>query len=192
MPFFSRKEFSTTAACIDVEPIESSDEETQGKRRKRKLASSDPCPCKICHTILKTEDSLAQHMANIHANEQPMFCDHCRKVFADKNLLRVHMQYHRAKRFACNVCDYRAALVYELRKHARKHNLNEICKICDKQVSSLKLHLQNAHKTKKSCPICEKKITEQQMKNHLGTHDDSRYKCKDCEETFSNLSGLRR
>lgn len=131
-------------------------------------------------------------MANIHAKEQPMFCDLCLRSFTNKNRLRIHVQYHRARRFACNVCDYRTALVYDLKKHKIIHDLKEICKICDKPVSSLKIHLQRAHKPKKRCPVCEKMIAAKKIKRHLGIHDESRNKCKDCGETFTSLTALRK
>lgn len=121
---FSLKICPSTADCTDKE-IESSDDEVPKKRKKRRLKHANPQPCKICHMILQTKETMAKHMENIHAKEQPMFCDYCQKRFVDKTTLRLHMQYHRTKRFTCNICYYKCAMIYDLMRHKRIHNFSE-------------------------------------------------------------------
>lgn len=163
---------------------------SKNRKRKRRREKTNKHSCKICNRTFTRGYTLAKHVADIHGN--PMFCDHCPKIFNDKNLLKSHMQYHRTKKFTCNICGFRSAMIHDLKKHKIIHNLKEKCKICDKQVSSLKLHLRTAHKAKKACLICGKMIAENQMKKHLGIHDSSRLKCKDCDETFAKHIDLRR
>lgn len=165
-------------------------EQLSRKFKRHKLTSANQHRCNLCTRFFTNGDTLTKHLVDIHGNT--LFCDVCPKYFTDKNLLRDHMKYHRAKTFACNVCDYKSAIIQVLRRHKMKHNLKEVCKICDKQVSSLKIHLQRAHRAKKVCLVCEKMVTENKMKRHLGTHDDIRNKCKDCGDTFITHEALRK
>lgn len=68
-------------------------------------APNEQYPCEICGAILKRQKSFRLHMMRKHM-DLPNACDLCDKKFALPFELKVHQQIHRngGKRFLCSIC----------------------------------------------------------------------------------------
>lgn len=144
--------------------------------------------CYLCRKVLKNRGSLTGHLKNIHGKGPAMFCDLCPSSFHDKSKLMQHMNVHKAKQFACNVCDFRTAYKNGFENHKLRHALKEKCKICNKLVTFLKEHLK-LHQPRKECQICKKMVPAYHFTDHIKRH--GKWSCKDCGDKFTSKNELK-
>lgn len=160
------------------------------KKGNEGLQARDPHTCCFCKKVCTGRPGLVTHLEGSHLRTTEMFCDLCPKVYYTKSTMTCHVKTHRAKVFACDICDYRAAKEFLLRIHKGIHNEAEECPHCKKQVNDLKRHL-DLHKAKVKCPDCPKFILKLFMRQHKETHHAPKT-CSVCSKTLENKEALRR
>lgn len=163
------------------------------KKGNEGLCYKDPHTCIVCQKISKHSGQLYSHIERTHIRTNKMHCDICPKIFFALADIKKHMIVHRKKALKCNVCDFKTNRNYKLQLHKLIHAKVE-CKICKRQVSNLKRHLNThstTHKPKATCPICDKVYSKANIKKHLKIHDKP-FGCKKCSENYETKFDLKR
>ena len=130
---------------------------------------------------------------------QPEQCNHCRKVFTNKQQLARHEATHKDVRpFKCEKCDKVFKSADSVKRHMYVHSDTKpfSCSICNKQFKAK--HLMKKHEETHSdvknyeCPKCGKKFkARNSLRDHLLVHNGTRpYKCDECDQAFYRRSHL--
>lgn len=158
-----------------------------------------PFNCRACSLTFKCSRGLKSHFNNCHLvsdhNILVFECDHCRKKFKNKVLLKRHVERHTTKLLNCRDCLKKFKSTRNLRVHERIHK-NERpykCNICSKtfvQSGSLVLHLR-IHSNDKpyKCNDCPKAYFQKRgLEFHIiSAHDfENKFHCKLCTAKFKN------
>lgn len=88
-------------------------------------------------------------------------CRHCDLKFENHDQRMTHEAVHVGERYRCNQCDYKSMKKCLLKAHMKRHNQNEEHKIC--------------------CDLCGKKITPDNMKNHIRYMHEGKKDNETCE-----------
>lgn len=101
------------------------------------------CDEKNCNSVFMNVTSFDAHM-NMHKDQKPHECAHCKKTYAGKRSLQRHVCKLTAQ-FSCNECMKRFKSKATLKQHANTHDEagQFCCKRCNKNFkhrSSLKRH----------------------------------------------------
>lgn len=156
------------------------------------LGPNDSHVCCLCQKVSKTRRYLKKHLENFHGKSTKLHCDLCPRIFFSRELIFEHMKRaHFEKCLVCNICGFKTANNSNFKNHKRIHSEKVECPICKKYVSSLRVH-KKTHDPKEKCPVCKKPVGRTNMKAHVKAHAESRFKCKNCKETFEKSETLRR
>lgn len=162
-------------------------------RFRRNRASSTNNSRNILGPVVVMKRLNATTLKKYLKNTPKFYCDLCSKFYFIKSELVQHLKtVHCKKIFACNVCDFKASTQYVIEKHKSIHALKDRCKICNKNVASIRKHLATAHRPKETCPICSEEFSKAYLKIHLEQHAETKFKCKDCDAGFLKKKLLRR
>ena len=139
--------------------------------------------CVRCKDVFPTVAAHRKHMNEAHKKletenleREKCICEECGKVFANKYLLKRHVNYDHLK----------------LSKGSN-------CELCNKTFRSphyLKRHIRVVHEKRRDycCEICGKSFSASaHLQEHKGVHDGiKRYKCEYCGEGFVHRASYRR
>eukprot|EP01006_Ploeotia_vitrea_P056125 TRINITY_DN68070_c1_g1_i10.p1 TRINITY_DN68070_c1_g1~~TRINITY_DN68070_c1_g1_i10.p1 ORF type:complete len:350 (-),score=119.35 TRINITY_DN68070_c1_g1_i10:87-1004(-) len=145
--------------------------------------------CSECDYRSKTKVHLRQHIATHFAGDERLFvCDRsgCSASFKTAQHLSQHLpKVHGPKKFACQLCDYRATTSGDLRRHveAVHHDGQERLFVCDrsgcsasfKTAQHLSQHLRKVHGPKQfGCQLCDYRATRSgDLRKHVeAVHHD--------------------
>ena len=127
--------------------------------------------CKICKKAFANRYELRIHM-HTHKKELPFQCDKCEKAFTLSRYLKSHKHLHDEKRpFKCDKCPKAFKLSQHLKTHFRIHTGERPFK-CNE------------------CPKAFRKSGD--LKDHLRTHSGERpFKCHKCPKAFKRSEYLK-
>lgn len=89
--------------------------------------------CDVCHKSLANSNALRVHLNKVHKAEKKFGCHSCTLKFASPQLLRIHEEIHKPKKFACTFCNQRYNFEADLNRHlAKMHQDHENKESSDK------------------------------------------------------------
>lgn len=155
------------------------------------LSPTDRHTCCFCRKKVSGRAYLRNHIRTLHLKSTKLFCDHCPKVFYNKNYIKRHMiAAHSKKNLSCNICDFKTSFKSTFLRHKKKHDTGVECPICRQLVKELKRHIRT-HTSKKNCPVCHQIFSYANLKSHMKLHTRA-LRCEICEEAFEKKLDLRR
>ena len=108
--------------------------------------------CTECGKSFYGQRLYQNHFKRMHTKQELFPCKECGKEFK-KHRLQIHIaQMHRERRFACNLCSYKAQSGYNLKLHISKSHLGikelpkHKCPHCDIETTNLDYHIKSSHK----------------------------------------------
>ncbi|XP_068197695.1 BCL6A transcription repressor b isoform X2 [Antennarius striatus] len=155
--------------------------------------------CNGCDSKFAEEDSLKEHMAQVHS-DKPYRCDCCQAAFRYKGNLVSHKTVHTgAKPYHCNICGAQFNRPANLKTHTRIHSGEKPykCETCGSrfvQVAHLRAHvLIHTGEKPYPCEICGTHFRHlQTLKSHMRIHTGEKpYHCEKCDLHFRHKSQLR-
>ncbi|XP_073829579.1 uncharacterized protein [Musca autumnalis] len=162
--------------------------------------------CDECGRCSTNSRNLAKHKKEMHTEEgkQRNFeCEVCHKKFANKTILRTHMEVHESGRdYVCSECGKGFPSENRRKIHERMvHQADRVCDQCGKTIHgiyALKMHLMEHagyKKPKWPCDECNAELnSHSSLKRHklIAHHDGSTvYICSDCGKVFTSENALR-
>lgn len=132
--------------------------------------------CDFCGSLKKTKSYVKRHMLT-HLKNGKYKCNHCEKLFGNKNQLTIHsMQLYDDP----SICQRIAKIT--------KADLT--CRTCKKECKTKdhrKKH-EKSHMERVECPICKQKYSQSSIQNHLKMHElkkkGKQIKCRFCDNKF--------
>lgn len=175
------------------------------KNHTVRIHNSDPFKCRKCSEIFNDDETYTKHKAECSVPElieieQKYNCAHCEASFTKESQIIEHLEEHRFKPTACDVCSRIFHDMKKYKKHIRIHETNKPfqCKICQRGFFERRLwrrhELQHNVERWHKCTKCENKFYHKiDLQNHLLKHDGkSAYKCDICSKEFTHRSSWRR
>ncbi|XP_065335334.1 zinc finger protein 26-like [Cloeon dipterum] len=157
-------------------------------------------PCRSCAEKFKSAAQLNAHLLQ----HVPDKCPTCRRIFEDREALRVHLQddccRRRPEKFPCPVCGKLLATRQSLRVHASLHTGERkfVCEVCAKSYrtqSALAGHRNVVHlqQAQYMCHICARTFSfKLALKRHVMLHvGDLPHRCTMCERAFVTANLLK-
>ncbi|XP_068605037.1 BCL6A transcription repressor b [Brachionichthys hirsutus] len=155
--------------------------------------------CNGCDSKFMEEDSLTEHVGQVHS-DKPYKCDCCQAAFRYKGNLVSHKTVHTgAKPYHCNICGAQFNRPANLKTHTRIHSGEKPykCETCGSrfvQVAHLRAHvLIHTGEKPYPCEICGTHFRHlQTLKSHMRIHTGEKpYRCEKCDLHFRHKSQLR-
>ncbi|MEQ2310244.1 hypothetical protein AMECASPLE_006928 [Ameca splendens] len=155
--------------------------------------------CNGCDSKFSEEDSLKDHMGQVHS-DKPYKCDCCQAAFRYKGNLASHKTVHTgAKPYHCTICGAQFNRPANLKTHTRIHSGEKPykCETCGSrfvQVAHLRAHvLIHTGEKPYPCEICGTHFRHlQTLKSHMRIHTGEKpYHCEKCDLHFRHKSQLR-
>lgn len=155
-----------------------------------------PFICDVCGKGYKNTKQLRNHkMVHKRKMDKMIECATCGKFFAEKRMLKVHIEavHEKRKPFACNYCSYKSATNGALKLHLRLHTGQKpfSCDQCDYTTgdhNSLRRHKsRHTNERKYKCTYCDYAcIQSNTYKTHLktkhpGLETDLLFSCTCCQ-----------
>ena len=130
--------------------------------------------CKECNKQFHQNSTLLNHKRNIHSNVRPFICHRkdCNKRFKTNSNLKSHLLRHSSvKSFVCNKCDQRFKTIEGYKKHHSVHT----------NVRPFDCPQNDCNKTFKR---------KSDLTAHQSIHLNKPFKCKKCDQLFSDKNSL--
>ena len=110
--------------------------------------------CHICGKKVKGhkgQDRLRKHIRRHHEEQEMVKCDECGKEFRKDRLWTHKKNMHQERKYACNLCSYKAQSGFNLKLHISKSHLGvkelpkSKCQYCEVVTTNLPYHLKRYH-----------------------------------------------
>uniref|UniRef100_A0A182NVV4 Protein krueppel n=1 Tax=Anopheles dirus TaxID=7168 RepID=A0A182NVV4_9DIPT len=150
-------------------------------------------PCDLCSRTFCNKTQRSFHRKN-HKMKQ---CPICGKEVRSSQY-NTHISVHQG-RYRCETCDQTFASQTVLTRHRISKHSTVVpqpelpCDQCEQSFpneAKLAIHQKRVHLRKK-CPICEKVLRSNKMKEHLASHEGT-FRCDMCGKTFSTNYSLNK
>ena len=76
--------------------------------------------CDVCNKPLANSNALRVHLNKVHKAEKKYQCQLCTLKFASPQLLKIHEEIHKPKKFSCKMCNQRYNFLADLTRHLEK------------------------------------------------------------------------
>jgi KRAB domain-containing zinc finger protein len=86
----------------------------------RSHVETDGFDCDICDKTLANSNALRVHLNKVHNAEKKFGCETCTLKFASPQLLKIHEEIHKPRKFACTFCNQRYNFAADLERHLVK------------------------------------------------------------------------
>jgi len=167
--------------------------------------------CTTCDHDFDSEQSLANHMVNIHQYSPELDntestgmkykCNFCDEYCQSKSQLDTHIQSAHES-FICDLCNKVLGTSDALTQHKSTHRAakNFKCSKCDELFrwrAEYRRHAETVHGQKitdmTTCNICNKQIVSKRLNEHIkSVHGNEKpFQCKQCIKRFAKPSELR-
>ena len=110
--------------------------------------------CHICGKKVKghkDQDRLRKHIKRFHEEQEMVKCDECGKELKKYGLRAHKIKVHEERKYACDLCSYKAQTSYNLKLHISKshHGVKELpksqCQYCEVVTTNLPYHMKRYH-----------------------------------------------
>lgn len=124
----------------------------------------------------------------------------CGKAFNQPYYMTIHMRIHqKEKPYQCNLCGVSFVTSSHLGRHMKSHNniKPHRCKECDRAFilpGHLQDHIRSQHTLERpfKCDDCGNTFSRRKLlRQHRQLHGEKRFKCKYCDQVFSQSAGRR-
>ena len=175
--FDNEKWVQSSISTLEPVPVSMKAESTTQYPDKRHLKAKE-FRCYYCTSRFTEQKNLARHVAVKHHNFTTFSCIECKKHFASKQILKLHLKSVHKEKF------HQIGPVTESLSQSNLTNQKKIflCSKCNQQFSSKESCLVHV-KICKGCP----KVNNMTGKN---LHKDKKFACFECGEKFEFQSNL--
>lgn len=124
----------------------------------------------------------------------------CGKAFNQPYYMTIHMRIHqKEKPYQCTLCGVSFVTSSHLGRHMKSHNniKPHQCKQCDRAFilpGHLQDHIRSQHTLERpfKCDDCGNTFSRRKLlRQHRQLHGEKRFKCKYCDQVFSQSAGRR-
>ena len=150
--------------------------------------------CILCGKQFVTNHSFHIHMKT-HGGEYNYSCRECQKKFVTEVSYQIHMNTHRPPSLGCDHCGRMYSDKEKLKEHMKRHEANEHSDETAKEFlgkhTQIK-HVRGYQKESTKCDICAKHFKNiKNLKVHvLNIHEGVRHFCDQCGSSFSVKQNL--
>ena len=166
---------------------------------KEHIATMHPKEISECNICGKSypKNKLDHHKEITHCSNE---CPRCHKIIKGKHYLRIHIKrvHDKIKAHKCDICNKALGNSIALKNHKSVIHTKEInfnCSQCFRSFgfkANLLRHQKTVHlQEQRKCNLCGKSVISSYLKSHTEKHHlGIKYKCKQCEKTFTSRGAL--
>ncbi|ODM87422.1 putative zinc finger protein [Orchesella cincta] len=163
--------------------------------------------CLFCGRFTESRSNLEAHLAAMHTNEKPYYCDICHNSYYSKSNFKKHRGINMGckgrpkSEKTCKVCQKSFKTNQSMKLHQLVHTREKAHKCSECSVAfgrkyDLQHHIRTVHRNIRPfpCPLCDKSFAlKANLKTQINIHSNEKpYKCDQCGMRFSQPSNMKK